>query len=316
MDTLKSLGELALGSRLKRLSDQIMKEGGQLYADHNLDFEPKWFPVFYTLKNGESRSVTEIAQEIGIKHPTASQTIKELEHSGLIQSVSDSKDARKRLLTLSAKGKSILPKMEPLWKDISNTFHNLIQKHTDNILCAIEQLEDDLEKASFYDRVSQTRRERLINAIEIIPFEAKYAGDFKTLNEEWINHFFTLEEEDRIILEDPIKHIIEAGGAINLAKYQNQIVGTCALIKLDEQTFELAKMAVTEQCRGLQIGKKLGQSVIQKARELGGKTLVLESNKKLTPAITLYKKLGFKSSNQSDPQSVYERCDIKMEMEL
>ena len=44
---IDELGELALGSRLKRLSDRVMKDGKALYARNNIDFEPTCFPVFY-----------------------------------------------------------------------------------------------------------------------------------------------------------------------------------------------------------------------------------------------------------------------------
>jgi len=35
-----------------------------------------------------------------------------------------------------------------------------------------------------------------------------------------------------------------------MARYNREIVGTCALIKTDDDTYELAKMAVTERARG------------------------------------------------------------------
>ena len=73
-----------------------------------------------------------------------------------------------------------------------------------------------------------------------------------------------------------------------------------ALIKLADDTYELAKMGVKEIARGKQIGKKLGLAVINKARKLGGKKIVLESNKKLTPALTLYERLGFRAMNTSN----------------
>jgi len=47
-----------------------------------------------------------------------------------------------------------------------------------------------------------------------------------------------------------------------MARYNREIVGTCALIKTDDDTYELAKMAVTERARGKNIGWLLGQAVI------------------------------------------------------
>lgn len=316
MDIIKQLGELAIGSRLKRLSDIIMRDGSKIYQDNSIDFEPKWFPVFYTLSEHESMSVTEIAEEIGVKHPSVSQVVKEMEKHGILISRSCSDDGRRKLLSLSNEGRDLLPKLSPVWKDISNVIHGLLEEHSENLLCAIEQFENDFDKKSFSHRVAEEKRKRQLNEVEIITFEKKYTQDFRTLNEEWIMKYFELEDEDRHILENPIDTIIKPGGHIILAKYKGEIVGTCALLKLSHEHYELVKMAVTERVRGRQIGKKLGLATLDVARKAGAKKVTLESNKSLKPAIALYQRLGFRSSSASSDTSAYERCDIKMEIDL
>ncbi len=150
--------------------------------------------------------------------------------------------------------------------------------------------------------------------VEIVTYSPKYADVFKTLNYAWIEEFFTIEEFDKIILEDPDGQIIRKGGEILVAILDGKPVGVCALIKTDEDLFELAKMAVANEARGQKIGLKLGIGIIEKAREFGAKKLFLETNSKLGPAISLYQKLGFK--NSTDQDGVYDRCNIKMEFEL
>jgi N-acetylglutamate synthase-like GNAT family acetyltransferase len=99
-----------------------------------------------------------------------------------------------------------------------------------------------------------------------------------------------------------------------MALNNSEIVGTCALIKMDDDTYELAKMAVTEKAKGKGIGWLLGQAAINKAHDLGAKTVFLESNTVLEAAINLYQKLGFrKIVGQPSP---YERCNIQMELKL
>jgi GNAT superfamily N-acetyltransferase len=91
-------------------------------------------------------------------------------------------------------------------------------------------------------------------------------------------------------------------------------VGTVALFKDDENLYELIKMAVTQKAQGRQIGKLLMLRAIEKAREVGAKQIYIESNRKLTPAITLYKKMGFIEGNYRD--SPYERADIQLMLDL
>ena len=92
------------------------------------------------------------------------------------------------------------------------------------------------------------------------------------------------------------------------------VVGTCALLKVDDTTFELAKMTVTDAARGAGIGRKLAKDVLAKARALGAQRVYLESNTVLEPAIRLYRELGFKEiAAQPSP---YERANIQMELFL
>ena len=84
------------------------------------------------------------------------------------------------------------------------------------------------------------------STVSIIKFQDQYARDFANLNYEWLEKYFVIEAHDTEMLEQPKEYIIDKGGEILLAKIKDQIVGTLALIKIDNNYFELAKMAVTE----------------------------------------------------------------------
>ena len=151
----------------------------------------------------------------------------------------------------------------------------------------------------------------LENTVEIIPFTTALTEPIKTLNIEWLKKYFKVEPKDEIVLSNPQGEIIDKGGMIFYAKYSNEIIGTVSLIKIDDTTFELSKMAVTDGVQGLGIGKKLMIHCIAIAEEKGIKKLILYSNRKLLPAIHLYEKFGFVEIALED--GVYERADIKME---
>lgn len=153
-----------------------------------------------------------------------------------------------------------------------------------------------------------------VSEVEIIQFEPKYAGVYKDLNLNWIKKYFLVEPHDEEQLNNPEAYIINKGGYIFFAKYQNEIAGTCALIKTGDSEYELAKMAVTENMQGKQIGKKIGFAVLEYAKTIGAKRVWLESNRRLTTALNLYNKLGFiEVPIDSTP---YARADIRMEIWL
>ena len=150
--------------------------------------------------------------------------------------------------------------------------------------------------------------------VEIIDYTPQYKEDFKRLNVEWISTYFTIEAKDLEQLDDPEGYILSKGGKIFFAKKGNDIIGTCALIKKSETTYELAKMGVSPQYQGFGAGKKLGQKVIEAAKQLGCTYLFLESNQKLIPALTMYKALGFVEIPMGE--TPYARADFKAEMYL
>ena len=86
------------------------------------------------------------------------------------------------------------------------------------------------------------------------------------------------------------------------------------MLKLNDNEFELAKMAVDESFQGRKIGNRLMEYCITFAKNLCTRKLVLYSNRKLLPALHLYKKFGFIEVPLEN--SEYKRADIKMEKVL
>ena len=151
--------------------------------------------------------------------------------------------------------------------------------------------------------------------MKIIEFQSCYATDFARLNYEWIEEYFAIETHDREMLDNAEEYIINRGGQIFFASISDKIVGTVALIAVGDDSFELAKMAVTNGFRGLKIGDELMSACIEYATNIGKKRIFLLSNTKLFPALNLYKKFGFKEISL-DPNTPYLRTDIQMELIL
>ena len=117
-----------------------------------------------------------------------------------------------------------------------------------------------------------------------------------------------------MVLDDPRTTILDRGGFIWLAKVDNKIVGSSALMKEHEGVYELAKMAVTAEYRGMGISKLLIETCLDKAKDIGAKKLSLFSNHQLLTALKLYEKYGFRHVEVKD--SPFETADVKMELVL
>jgi ribosomal protein S18 acetylase RimI-like enzyme len=154
---------------------------------------------------------------------------------------------------------------------------------------------------------------------EVVTYREQYRADFARLNREWIEHHFRLEPSDLASFEDPHGTFVASGGEVLFVLREGKVLGTCALRRESEDTFELCKMAVASEARGLGLGDVLMRAAIDTARERGARRLYLVSNTQLTPAIALYRKHGFLTTREGpevSQEAGYERADIIMELPL
>ena len=149
--------------------------------------------------------------------------------------------------------------------------------------------------------------------LQIIEYQEVYKEDFKRINVEWIEKFFTVEHQDLVQLDNP-QSIIDEGGQIYFAKLGDEIVGTAALIHDGNNEYELAKMGVSPNAQGLGLGKKLCIVAIEEAKKRNAKALYLRSNRSLIPAISMYLSVGFVEVPLD--ASHYKRANIKMDYPL
>lgn len=148
--------------------------------------------------------------------------------------------------------------------------------------------------------------------IVIIPYQSTYQQYFIDLNVEWINTYFKIEAHDIELLYDHQANILDKGGQIFFARLNDQILGTVALVNEGDGVYELAKMGVLPKFHNFGIGKKLAIHLIQQAKKLGCKKIIVISNTILVPALQLYKNLGFVEV----PLNVYnyERANFMAEL--
>jgi len=169
--------------------------------------------------------------------------------------------------------------------------------------------------------ITETRRttaEHPAPAIEIRPLlPGDDATAFRTLNEEWITRYFSMEKKDHETLDDPKATILDRGGHIFLVYADAEPVACVALIPMENGVYELSKMAVSSRLRGLGIGRRLLEYTVAQARRLGARSLFLGSNTKLANAVHLYESVGFRHvPPETLPPMHYSRADVFMELPL
>lgn len=310
-DFVKELEFLGFVTRLKRVSDAMLHDGRRLYKELGMDIEPNWFVILKLLESRGDMPLTEIAERIGFAHPSVISIVNKMTKTGYLKSEKSETDSRKRMLSLTPKAREKMPEFERVWAAGVAGVKKMLSDV--DALGFLEKLEERVFSKGFKNRTLDELNVK--KEVEIITFEEKYAGDFADLNYEWIEQFYEIEDHDREVLDHPVSSIIQPGGQIFFALIDRKAVGTVALIPETDNAVELAKMGVNSKFRGFSIGEKLINACLEYAKNEGFEKVVLESNRKLIPAINLYKKVGFRET-PLNPNSLYKRADIRMELIL
>ncbi len=314
MDALRGYGELGLGSRLKRVSEYMMKETQLVYNHFNVDFDPYLFPIFKIIVNKKGVTNSEIQNALQFTQPAITQAINKLNDKGLIIYELDKLDKRKKIISISDKGHHTLERLKPIWESIDKVIKEYTLESSSSLIEHLNILENKLNAKSFSMTIINNIKMNTTKNLEIISFEKQYAKDFYEMNIEWLKTFFYVEPYDDEVLSKPEQYIINKGGHIFFAKLSGQIVGTVALMPIGNHgDFELTKMAVSPKHRGHKIGQQLMQHCIDFAKKNEIPKLIIYSNKKLENAIYIYRKYGF-IEIPVEENCPYIRCDIKMEL--
>lgn len=150
-------GVLVFGSRLRRLSESFISDINKIYRQQGIRFEAAWFPIFYMLGRNESLSIRDISEALETSHSAASQLVTKLQEKGLLRSVTDKSDTRKKKVAFTAKGEKLYYQVQPVWQGVQAAMDELLQEseHSKLLLSAIQETEKALDRESIFNRIEK-----------------------------------------------------------------------------------------------------------------------------------------------------------------
>jgi N-acetylglutamate synthase-like GNAT family acetyltransferase len=207
-----------------------------------------------------------------------------------------------------------------MWPHVRRAAQAICDGPDTDILSQISRIEDNLQTRALNARIQdELASAGGAPALRLVEYEERLAPEFDAITREWVEDMFTLEANDIKIIENPKEMILDRGGEILFVEAEGLgIVGTCALMRVDGDTFELTKMGVRASARGLKAGDFLLKRTLERARQMPIGSLFLLTNTKCAAAIHLYEKAGF----LHDPDIMerygkrYTRCDVAMSFDL
>lgn len=155
MQFYQEAGFLVLGSRLRRLGNNFIKDVNKIYNAQQINFDASWFPVFYILSRKKEVSIIEIANDLNISHSAVSQMVSKLTEKGLLKSKLSTTDARQKTISFTSKGSKLFLKIKPIWDALQQSMQELSEStiKSKTMLHLLTDLEERLQEESLYNRI-------------------------------------------------------------------------------------------------------------------------------------------------------------------
>ena len=152
IDFLQTLGVSALGTRLRRLFENLNTSVSQLYRE-DLGFEQRWFALTRLLEEQGAMSVQSAANALGTSHVSVLQVAKSMEAKGQLERAKSPDDGRVVLLSLSSRGLKSAKRVQEISRRVDAAARALINDVVPDFIENLTQLENALRAEPFAERL-------------------------------------------------------------------------------------------------------------------------------------------------------------------
>lgn len=234
--------------------------------------------------------IRSLRERLGLDSGYVSRLLKSLEAEGLVSVESDDNDRRRRLVTLTAKGRSEHAAYDSLSDDLAQSLLGALSaSQRDRLAAAMTEVETLMTAASV--------------TIDIEPEDSRdaqqcIAAYYKELDERFENGF---DPGSGGYAGKPPSG--QASGSFMIARLHGRAIGCGALKRIDDRTGEIKRMWIAPDTRGLGLARRLLEALENQARQSGMTRVVLDTNRSLAEAQALYRKAGYRDTERYNDNS-------------
>ncbi|WP_296739872.1 MarR family transcriptional regulator [Mesorhizobium sp.] len=147
-DILRSLGFLCLGSRLKRIGEQLQADTQRVLDRLDVRIQSSQYPLLAALDRLGPLPVGELAQSLGVAQPGVTRSASLLAELGLVEVKPSNDDQRRRIVSLTASGQHLIEVAKrDVWPRIENAVAELCGDLSGPLLGQLGVIEDRLDAA-------------------------------------------------------------------------------------------------------------------------------------------------------------------------
>ena len=153
MTYLRNLNELVLDHRLRRVVESLVANAEEVYAQLGLPFRARWTSTYLLLYEHGPMPIVELADRIGLTHPTIINITNAMADAGLVDQEIDAVDRRRRLVRLTELGEALSPELQRIWRVLTAVQHDRFRKLGCDVIRVLNQFEDELAQRDIAEEV-------------------------------------------------------------------------------------------------------------------------------------------------------------------
>ncbi|KRB29608.1 MarR family transcriptional regulator [Mesorhizobium sp. Root695] len=159
-DVIRSLGYLCLGSRLKRIGEQLQADAQRLLDGLEVPLQSSQYPLLAALDKLGPLAVGELARSLGLTQPGVTRSVSLLAELGLVEAIQSDGDQRRRVVSLSGRGQRLVDVAKrDVWPRIESAVADLCRDLSGPLLDQLAAIEDGLAAAPLDRRVKEGARQ-------------------------------------------------------------------------------------------------------------------------------------------------------------
>ncbi|CAN7244238.1 MarR family transcriptional regulator [Mesorhizobium amorphae] len=156
-DVIRSLGFLCLGSRLKRIGEQLQADTQRVLDRLDVQVQSSQYPLLAALDRLGPLPVGELAQSLGIAQPGVTRSVSLLAELGLVEVGQSNNDLRRRIVSLTRDGRRLVDVAKrDVWPRIEKAVADLCADLSGPLLDQLAGIEEGLAAAPLDRRAERT----------------------------------------------------------------------------------------------------------------------------------------------------------------
>ena len=152
-DIVRALGYLCLGSRLRRIGEQVQADSQRIMEHLDVPLQASQYPLLAAIDRLGPLSVGELSEALGVTQPGVTRAAGLLAEAGYLTARKEKGDQRIRRLSLTEKGEALIARSKSeIWPVIEAAVREVCDALDGSLLDRLGQLEDALREKPLHRR--------------------------------------------------------------------------------------------------------------------------------------------------------------------